>query len=96
MSGSVKLLDKQTGSILFECPIEDIEKAYSKAEEFEEMGLDIEMKAPSMPETLIRSLGASEENIEALKRGIDDEIESHIDQELGCSICLPGDKSKTH
>lgn len=86
----VKIIDKMTDSVLFECSIEDIDKAYKKAQEYEEMGLDIELKAPSMPETLIRCLGATDENIDSLNIMIDEEIESHIDQEVGCvSNCLP-------
>jgi hypothetical protein len=96
MSGSVKLIDRLTGSILFECPIEEIESAYTKAEEYEEMGLDIELKAPSMPETLIRSLGATEDSVELLNKGIEEEIASHIEEEVGCAVCLPEDNSKVH
>ncbi len=89
MSSTVKIIDKETGNILFECPIEQIEKAYEKAEEFEGFGLDIILKAPSLPETLIRSLGASEENVASLNSMLDEEIASHIEEDTGCSICAP-------
>ncbi|OIQ19767.1 MAG: hypothetical protein BM556_04605 [Bacteriovorax sp. MedPE-SWde] len=94
MSGSVKLVDKMTGSVLFECSIQDIDKAYVQAEEYEQMGLDIELKAPSMPETLVRSLGGSDESINELNKALDDEIASHIEEDLGCSVCLPEQESK--
>lgn len=90
MSGEVKLIDNLSGQTLFTCPIEDIETAYKRAEEYEEMGLDVELKAPSIPETLIRSLGATSESVEELNKMIDDEIASHIDEDLGCAVCLPG------
>jgi len=96
MSGSVKLIDRLTGSVLFECSIEDMDSAYAKAEEYEEMGLDIELKAPSMPETLIRSLGATDESVAELNKGIEEEIASHIEEEVGCAVCLPEDKSAIH
>ncbi len=88
-SREVKVIDNLSDTILFECSIQDIELAYKKAEEYESMGLDVQIKAPSIPETLIKSLGASGKDIEELNKVLEDEIASHIEEEVGCSLCLP-------
>lgn len=89
MSSTIKILDKNSMSILFECDIKDIELAYKKAEEFEGFGIDVLLKAPSLPETLLRTLGGSDESILELNSMLEDEIKSHINEEAGCSICPP-------
>lgn len=92
MVARVQVLDQISNQILFECNIDDLELAYKKAREFEEMGLDIIIKAPGLGETLIQSLGATEDEIEKYKKALDAEINSHNDDylsELGCSICPP-------
>ena len=89
MSSTVKLIDKSTNTVLFTCSIEEIEAAYKQAESYEQMGLDIDLIAPSAPETLIRSLGANGQDIDTLKDVLNDEIKSHIEEEVGCVICPP-------
>ncbi|MAE58592.1 MAG: hypothetical protein CME69_06905 [Halobacteriovorax sp.] len=88
MAQDVKLIDQMTGTELFSCDISEIEKAYAKAEEYEEMGLDVKLVAPSIPETLIKSLGAGESDINKLNETITEEIASHIEEEVGCVACL--------
>jgi predicted amino acid-binding ACT domain protein len=91
MHSRVQVLDQISGQILFECPIEEMDLAYKKAHEYEEMGLDIKIQAPGITETLIKSLGASEADIAKLKQELIDELEGHNEEigELGCSICPP-------
>ncbi|MCK6593702.1 MAG: hypothetical protein L6Q33_00725 [Bacteriovoracaceae bacterium] len=86
MSNRVKVIEVMSETTLFECPIEDIEIAYQKAREYEEMGIDVEIKAPGIAETLVRSLGANTEEIAEYQKSMNDEIEAHED--LGCAICL--------
>lgn len=92
MASRVQVIDQISNQILFECSFEQIETAYQKAHEYEEMGLDVKINAPGLTETLIKSLGASEEEIQSYKNGLDDEISSHNDEfgdEFGCAVCLP-------
>ena len=89
MSSTVKVIDKTSETILFTCCVTEMQKAYEEAEKYEEMGLDIELISPSIPETLIRSLGANAEDIEKLNTSIEAEIKSHIEEDLGCSLCPP-------
>ena len=78
-------------TILFETTIEKISDAYSFATQMEEAGLDIEIIAPGLAETLIQSLGATTEEIKAYKQGLQDEIDDHDDSDLGCAVCItPG------
>ena len=88
-SKAVKVIDNLSDTVLFECSIENMDQAYIKAQEYEEMGLDIQIKAPSIPETLIKSLGASSNDVDELNKVLDEEIASHIEEEVGCAVCLP-------
>ena len=67
----VKVIEIQEGKVLFECNMEEIQLAYDQAAVFEEMGLDIEVLAPSAPETLAMALGSSKEDLEHLKDSIE-------------------------
>lgn len=89
MSSTIKIFDKDSMSLLFECGLDDIELAYKKAEEFESFGIDILLKTPSLPETLLRTLGADDESVKELNKMLDDEIRSHIEEDAGCTVCLP-------
>jgi len=88
MSNQVQVIDNLSGSILFETSIEKISEAYAFAAQMEEAGLDIEIIAPGLAETLIQSLGASDQEIAVYKQTLDEEIDTHED-DLGCAICLP-------
>lgn len=95
MSSTIKLFDKNSMTLLFECGIDEIETAYQKAHEFEEFGIDVLLKSPSLPETLIRGLGATDEHVNELHMAIDEEIQSHIQEDFGCAVCIsPSDQSK--
>lgn len=92
MSARVQVIDHISSQILFECDISELDTAYVKAREYEEMGLDIKILAPGLGETLIKSLGATNEDIELYKKSMESEIDSHTDNLLndyGCSICPP-------
>lgn len=92
MSMRVQVIDKISGLILFETSMECIDQAYLKASEYEEMGLDVKVNAPGLTESLISSLGASEEEITAYKSSLEEEINSHNDEfgdEFGCALCPP-------
>ena len=67
-----------------------MEEAYAFATQMEEAGLDIQIVAPGLTETLIQSLGASQEEIESYKQELQEEIDGHNDSDFGCSVCPPG------
>lgn len=69
--------DVQTQQVLFECGINESEKAWQYAAEMEEMGLDIEVVIPTLGETLSNSLGLSREDLETYKQSLEEEMESH-------------------
>ena len=75
MSNTIKLIEPTSGICMFES--EDSEKAYAKARELEEMGIEIKVISPSAPESLATLLGADKDDLEVLKTIIDAEIESH-------------------
>lgn len=73
----VKVIDPSNNKVLFETSMENIEQAYNYARDMESYGIDVEIIAPSASETLISSLGAPEEDLETLRKGLDAEIASH-------------------
>lgn len=92
MSNSVRVIDNLSGSTLMETTMDKIQEAYSFAALMEEEGLDIKIEAPGLSETLISSLGASDEELAAYRQSLDEEIGSHNDEfgdEFGCAICPP-------
>ncbi len=94
MSNLVRVIDNISGSVLFETIIEKIEDAYQFASLMEEQGVDVKIEAPGLAESLIESLGASEQEISEFKKSLDEEVLSHED-DLGCAICPPS-KSTNH
>jgi tRNA A-37 threonylcarbamoyl transferase component Bud32 len=83
--------DIHTQQVLFECSVEQSEKAYQFAAEMEEMGLDIEVLSPTLSETLSHSLGLSEEQLQKYKASVDEEMETHEG-----SCCFEEGSDKIH
>ncbi len=73
----MKVIDLHTGQSLFECSIEESEKAYQFASSMEELGLDIKVIAPTLGETLSNSLGLSPLEIAAYQESLVEESEQH-------------------
>ena len=76
-SYTVKVIDKLEGQTILECPVEEQDKAFEYAKQMEELGLDVKIDSPSVPESLARVLGAREQEIQNLRHEIDKEIDSH-------------------
>ena len=73
----VQILDKETENILFECPIESIEQAYEQARNFEQMGLDVQIKTPSITQTLAHSLGKTGPELDKYNESVQHEMDDH-------------------
>ncbi len=84
----MQVIDSE-GQILFSCSVEEEEKAFNYAREMEEMGIEVKISAPSLPETLIQSLGAGEDDTQKLRQELNEEIEDH---DIGC--CNTNDDRK--
>jgi hypothetical protein len=93
-NNQVRVIDSISGTVLFETSIEKMADAYAFATQMEEAGLDIEIKAPGLAETLIKSLGADEAEINQYKQSLQDEIDEHDDSDYGCGICAPPSTEK--
>lgn len=93
-NNQVRVIDSISGTTLFETTIEKMADAYAFATQMEEAGLDIEIKAPGLAETLIKSLGADETEINQYKQSLQDEIDEHDDSDFGCGICAPPQPEK--
>lgn len=86
----VQVLDVQTEQVLFECELDQSEKAYMFAAEMEEMGLDIKVVEPTLGDTLANSLGVSREQQAEYKADLEHEMESH---EGSCCATIKDDKT---
>ena len=73
----IRVIDIQTEQILFECSMDDSEKAYEYAARMEEMGLDVKVDAPTLGDTLSQSLGLSKEAQETYRQSMQEELEEH-------------------
>ncbi len=74
---TIKLKDNSTDEIIYEFQINEQEKAFSKARELEEMGIDVKISTPTSIETLGVALGADHQALEKVSCEINEELESH-------------------
>lgn len=82
----IRVYDRQTEQVLFECSMEEGEKAYAFAAEMEEMGLDLKVVVPTLSQTLSSSLGLNREQQQAYEDSIEEEMSDHDDG--GGSCCF--------
>ena len=85
----IQVRDVLSGAVLFECSMEESHKAYAFAAEMENLGLDIDLRSPTLTETLSNSLGLSQEEKETYRLSLDEEIDSHG------SCCFEDQEKKT-
>lgn len=69
--------DIQSDQTLFECSLDESDKAFQFAAEMEELGLEVKVVSPSLTETLSNSLGLTKEQEEAYKTSLEEEMENH-------------------
>lgn len=77
--------DISSAQILMEVDLEEGEKAYSYAAELEEIGLSVEVINPTLTESLLHSLGATEIQKKSYLTSLDEELESH--ETPSCAHC---------
>jgi hypothetical protein len=85
MESKIKIFDSES-QLLYEFSMDQVEAAYAKAQELEEMGIEVTLKSPSLPETLGNTLGMSETDREKLRIEIEEEVESHNEKPT-CGGC---------
>lgn len=74
------LVQDDQGTTLGKFSFNDRDKAFELACQLEEMGVEAKIVEPSLPESLIASLGASDSDREILKQEIDEEMADHSDE----------------
>lgn len=80
----VKVIDGENQQ-LFSCNVEQIDLAYEFAKEMEELGIEVFIKSPSLPETLAQSLGARSDHLKIIRESMDEEISAHITPNSCCA-----------
>lgn len=88
MASTIKVIETQSETVLFECPVEQADKAFRYAVEMEGHGVEVSLRSPSVPESLAESLGISEEDKEKLKKALEKEIEDHDDSCTSASCTI--------
>ncbi|PIP90080.1 MAG: hypothetical protein COW01_09375 [Bdellovibrionales bacterium CG12_big_fil_rev_8_21_14_0_65_38_15] len=73
----VKVLDEQD-QVLFQCSLQDAQKAWNYARDMEAIGIEVRIVSPSLPESLAKSLGVNEEDLATLRHELEDELDSHV------------------
>lgn len=73
----IRVIDIGTGQVLFECALNESDKAFKFAAQMEEIGIDVNIINPTLSETLSESLGYSEEQKQKYKESLEEEIEQH-------------------
>lgn len=89
MSNQVLVIDALSRTTLYETSIEKIADAYAFAAQMEEHGLELEIITPGLAETLIRALGANEEELKTYRNSLNQEIDEHNENDFGCAVCPP-------
>ena len=76
---SVRIIETISKETLFECSVENMERAYQYASELEKLGLSIVIESPHIHHTLAQSLGVGSEEMKAYAEGLEHEIAEHED-----------------
>ena len=87
----IQVVDSETRQVLFECAIDESEKAYQFAAGMEEIGLSIEVLHPTLSDTLTQSLGLSNEDRRKYETSMEEELADH---DGGC--CFEDADKKIH
>jgi hypothetical protein len=77
MVKKVKVIEIHSKEVLFETQIENIEKAYTFASDMEKMGVEVQIEAPTITETLTDSLGLGLDDKYMYEQSVEDEIHDH-------------------
>jgi hypothetical protein len=83
--------DINSQATLFECELNEAEKAYQFAAQMEELGLEIEVLSPTLSDTLSTSLGLTKDQEEDYRESLKEELEHHEG-----SCCFEDTDKKIH
>lgn len=76
-ANNVIVQDKNSEEKLFECLVQDIELAYKYAAEMEGMGIEVDIIAPTVTDTLCHSLGIDNDRKSEFDQSVVAEIDDH-------------------
>ena len=79
MDSEVKIIHTESEEILFSCSLAEVDQAYKRFAEYEEMGLEVKLIVPTTAETLVNQLDVSEEDKKRFRESLSEEIDSHDD-----------------
>lgn len=87
----IRVLDTDSSQVLFECSMQESEKAYQFAGEMEKLGLSVKVQHPTLSQTLSGSLGLSREEMAQYEASMEEEIEHHEG-----SCCFEDEENPKH
>ena len=73
----VKVIEIQSGQVLFECSLEQIDLAYQYSAKMRELEVDVKILAPSVHESLGQALGKTSTEMAAYEKTLEEEHHSH-------------------
>lgn len=91
MTLKVRVLDTHSQQTLFECSLEEGEKAYAAAAEYEAMGLDVVVDHPNVNQSLASELGIKGESLSEFEESLETEMNDHEG-----SCCFEADNKTIH
>lgn len=79
MSGQskIKILDAEAKEVLYTFSMDEMDKAYAMATHLESIGLDIQLKIPTITDTLATELNLNMEDENSYRQSVIAEIEEH-------------------
>lgn len=77
MQTQMQVIDKNSGECLFECSMEKMEQAYDFAKLMEINGMNVEIRSPSITNTLAASLGIMGSEADEFEQSVEEEMEDH-------------------
>jgi len=90
----VRVIEPNSNETIFTCDLDQIHSAYEFSAKMEGLGIDTIIKAPSLPESLIIELGATDNDITKLNDYISKEIQEHSIDSCCISDSSSSDKKK--
>lgn len=73
----VKIKEVHSKEILWQGSMDELAYAYEYAAKLEEMGLDVELDAPTVTQSLVENLGLNADEKEEYEQSVFDEIHDH-------------------
>lgn len=77
MQTLIRLIERNSGDLLAEYQFDESDKAYNYASILEQEGLEVDIRFPTITETMANSLGVKGEREKEYEESIEEELSAH-------------------